>query len=279
MNKIQMAAWTTALSLLVAFCTFAGGEERKRIRIAVLPCSDEVQTITKFSLLMKYLQAETGFELELSVSSSTAHFDNSVKNGDFDFVLQDPNTYVAYARFLQPASLLSALNGDGEAVQQGAIIVRKDRGIRNIENLRGKDVMFGNELSATKWTAARELLEKHGLDVEKDLRNRTVGGCCEDIAFNVYLGAVDAGMVCAHFISENSGKQKELGIDMDALMVVGLTRLVPERVFAAHRRTEQAVVEKIVGALLGLEKNDPEMGKILSRAELGGFQESDRPGV
>ena len=176
---------------------------------------------------MKYLRTETGFEFKMSVSTSAAEFDNRVKNGDFEFVLQDPNTYVSHARFFQPGSLLSALNGNGEALQQGIVIARKDRGITRIEDLRGKSVMFGNELSAAKWVAARDLLEEHGIDIEKDLRSHPVGGCCEDIAFNVYLGAVDAGVVCAHFLAGHSEKQKELGVETDALVIVGHTRPVP----------------------------------------------------
>ncbi len=264
--------WTAALAVLLMFCTTAAGEERKRITLAVLPCSDEVRTMTKFSPLMKFLGAETGFEFKMIVSTSAAEFDNSVKNGDFDFVLQDPTTYVTYARFLQPDSLLSALNGNGDALQQGVIIARKSRGIVRLEDLRGKDVMFGNELSTAKWVAARDLLQEHGIDIDKDLRSHTVGGCCEDIAFNVYLGAVDAGVVCAHFMSGHSDKQKELGVETETLVTVGLTRLVPERVFAAHRKTGRAVVDKVVQALLKLDRSNPELGEILSRAELGGFR-------
>ena len=272
MKSTVIAKLIAALSLVIIFCTLAAAEEQRRVTLVVLPCSDEVSTITKFSPLVKYLREETGFEFKISVATSAAEFDNRVKNGDFEFVLQDPNTYVSYARFFQQDSLLSALNGNGEALQQGIVIARKDRGITKIEDLRGKSVMFGNELSAAKWVAARELFEEHGIDIDKDLRSRTVGGCCEDIAFNVYLGAVDAGVVCAHFLSEHSEKQKELGVKVDALVTVGTTRPVPERVFAAHRKTERAVVEKVVHALLKLDRRSPEFEVILSRAELSGFR-------
>jgi phosphonate transport system substrate-binding protein len=272
MKRAATATWAAALSLVVLFSAFTAAEEQRRVTLAVLPCSDEISTITKFSPLVKYLAAETGFEFKMSVSTSAAEFDNSVKSGEFDFVLQDPNTYVSHARFFQPDSLLSALNANGEALQQGIVIARKGRGIGRIEDLRGKSVMFGNELSAAKWVAARDLFEEHGIHIEKDLRSHPVGGCCEDIAFNVYLGAVDAGVVCAHFLSEHSEKQKELGVKVDALVTVGTTRPVPERVFAAHRKTERAVVEKVVQALLKLDRRSPEFEVILSRAELGGFR-------
>lgn len=261
-----------ALVLALMQCTPAAGGERSRITVAVLPCSDEVSTVTKFSPLMRYLAEETGFAFEIVVPGSTVDFDHLVRSGGFSFALQDPNTYVAHAASFQSARLLTALNPAGEAVQEGVLIARKDRGINCVEDLRGKSVMFGNELSATKWVAARDLLQEHGIAVDKDLRSHTVGGCCEDIAFNVYLGAVDAGVVCAHFLPAHPEKQEELGVHTQALVVVGRTHPVPERVFAAHRVTDPAVVEKVVQALLKLDRSNPAHALVLSRAELGGFR-------
>lgn len=272
MRETARLTVAAVLVLMALSLTPAAGATRTRVTVAVLPCNDEVMTITKFSPLMQHLREQTGFEFTMVVSTSIAKFEKSLKNGDFDFVFQDPNTYAAYAGYFQPASLLGAIGRDGADLQHGIVIVRSDRGIGTIEDLRGKNVMFGNELSAVKWAAARDLFEDHGIDIEKDLRSHSKGGCCEDIAFNVFLGAVDAGVVCAHFLSEHSEKQKALGVDANALVSVGRTRPVPERVFAARRETESAVVEKVVQALLGLDRGNPQQREILSRAELGGFR-------
>ena len=55
--------------------------------------------------------------------------------------------------------------------------------------------MFGPKLSAARWVAAKALFEENGMNIDKDLKAYSNGKCCEDVAFNVYLKAVDAGVV------------------------------------------------------------------------------------
>ncbi len=134
--------------------------------------------------------------------------------------------------------------------------------------------MFGPKLSAAKWIAAKESFKETGIDIDKDLRAYSNGGCCEDIAFNVYLKAVDAGVVCDHFFEEHSEDRNELGMDPKQLIVIGRTKTVPTRVFTARKELSNSIVNKINQALLDLDKKNPEHAKILYPAELGGFQKA-----
>ena len=133
--------------------------------------------------------------------------------------------------------------------------------------------MFGPKFSASKWLAGRLLLEENGINIEKNLKAYLNGGCCEDIAFNVYLKAVDAGVVCDHFAGEHEDKQKELGIDASKIMVIAKTKDVPMKIFGARKGIDKDTITKIKQALLNLDRHNPEQMKLLQQAELGGFQE------
>jgi len=146
--------------------------------------------------------------------------------------------------------------------------------LSKLEDIKGKTVMFGPTLSAAKWVAARLLFEESGINIDKDLKAYSNGGCCEDIAFSVYLKAVDAGVVCDHFLESHSEKQQELGIDAKQISVICKTKSVPTRVFAARQEISNSIVININQALLRLDKNKPEHTEILYQAELGGFQTS-----
>ncbi len=132
--------------------------------------------------------------------------------------------------------------------------------------------MFGSKLSASRWLAARLLFEENGINIDKDLKSYSNGGCCEDIAFNVYLKAVDAGVVCDHFLDEHSEKQEELGINAKQLNIIGKTKAVPTRVFLARKGVSNDIVIKVNDGLLSLDRTKPEHAKILYPAEFGGFQ-------
>jgi phosphonate transport system substrate-binding protein len=247
--------------------------EKKSVNIAVLPCTDIVMTFKKFHPLATYLTHKTGLPIRLVVPENLTKFETSLNNGEIDFALQDPHTFLKLADLFDKDSLLRALNVEGGTTQSGVIIVRKDSGIHKVTDLKGKTVMFGPKFSTSKWLAGRLLLKENGIDIEKDLKAYINGGCCEDIAFNVFLKAVDAGVVCDHFAGEHEAKQKELGIDASQIIVIAKTKDVPMKVFGARKGIDKETIIKIRQALLDLDIHTPDHMKILQQAELGGFQD------
>lgn len=249
-----------------------GDAAKKYITIAVLPCYDSVATLKKFGRLSEYLKERSGHEIKLVVPTDFEKVKTSLQNGDIDFILQDPHTYVQLEDLLNRDAILSSLAWDGSRSQVGMVIARKDSGIRRIEDLRGKSVLFGPKLSIAKWIGAREMFRKSGLDIDKDLATYSHGGCCEDIAFNVYVKAVDAGVVCDDFFDEYPGGKTELGMDLKEIVVIGKTDPYPTRIFAARIGTDVGLLSRVNQALLNLDKKNPEDEKILSPAQLGGFR-------
>jgi phosphonate transport system substrate-binding protein len=247
-------------------------EAGKKIFIAVSPCSDVEFSFEKFHPLVIYLQAETGSEIKLVYPPDAVEFENQIKNKNIDFVLQDPNVYVKFAHLYDKGTLVKALNLHGDVFQSGGVVVRKDSNIKTMKDLVGKSVMFGPKLSASKCVVAKMLFEENGINIDKDLSMYATGGCCEDIVFNVFLKAFDAGVVCDHFLEELAEKQGKLGVNAQELQFIAMTRSVPTRVFSARKDLSKEVIAMFNRALLKLDKNNPEHEKILSSAGIGGFQ-------
>ena len=256
---------------LLVMASYADGA-KKDITIAIMPCSDIIMTFKKFNPLATYLETKTGLTIELLVPKDYSEFESALKNNEIDFVFMDPHTYVKLDRYFKKNAIITSLNREGTPDQYGVVIVSKDSTIKNIGDLKGKTVMFGSKLSSSRWIAARSLFEENGINIDKDLKSYSNGGCCEDIAFNVYLKAVDAGVVCDHFLEEHSEKQEELGINAKQLNIIGKTKAVPTRIFVARKGVSDDIVTKIDNALLSLDRTKPEHAKILYPAELGGFQ-------
>ena len=260
------------IMLFLQVTSISAEVQKKPITIAVLPCTDIVMTFKKFHPLATYLTQKTGLPIRLVVPENLTKFETSIHNGEIDFALQDPHTFLKLSNLFDKDSLLRALNLEGGTTQSGVIIVRKDSGIHKVTDLKGKTVMFGPKFSASKWLAGRLLLEDNGINTEKDLKAYLNGGCCEDIAFNVYLKAVDAGVVCDHFAGEHEDKQKELGIDASQIMVIAKTKDVPMKVFSARKGIDKKTIIKVRQALLNLDRHNPNDLKILFPTELGGFK-------
>jgi phosphonate transport system substrate-binding protein len=263
----------TLFMCFLIFASYAHGA-RKHITVAILPCKDMVMTFKKFHPLVTYLRQETGLDMRLAVPKDSVEFERDLKNGDIDFAFQDPYTYVRLANLYNKGALLGALTREGTRVQSGVVIVRKDSGTKKVEDLKGKTVMFGPKLSSATWVTAKLLFEQRGIDIDKDLKAYSNGKCCEDIAFNVYLKTVDAGVVCDHFFEGHSEKQQELGIDPNEILVIDRTRLIPTNVFAAGRLVSEDIIMMMNQALLRLDKKKTAHTKLLYPAELGGFEKS-----
>lgn len=130
--------------------------------------------------------------------------------------------------------------------------------------------MFGPRTSTPKWVAARMLFEAGGVSVDRDLQSLN-GGCCEDIAFSVFVRSVDAGVICDHFLSQHAVRQKELGVEPESLLTIGRTPAFPTRIFAARQSVPPATIQAVTEALLRLDPKTAAHAAILTSAELGGF--------
>jgi phosphonate transport system substrate-binding protein len=275
-----MRAWGIRVSLVVIVILLMHAlpartnRAESPVRFAVLPCSNIEITLKKFYPLLAYLKKETGLEVKLVVPSDFEGYAASVRGGRVEFALQDPHTYLELAPFFDRTRLLKTLTLEGKSTQSGVVVVRRDSSIGRLEDLRGKTVLFGPKTSTPKWVGARTLFAANGIDIDRDLKTYRNGGCCEDIAFSVFMKSVDAGVICEHFLTDHQEKQKDLGVDAGKLMVIARTGSFPTRVFAARSGMAGQITEKFTRALLKLTLENPDHAKILYRGEIGGF----RPG-
>jgi len=262
---------------LAIFLSVLGGvshaaETQKPLNIAILPCSNIEITFKKFYPLIRYLMQKTNIDMRIVVPADFTAFEISLRKGEIDFALQDAHTYITLANLYNKGEFLRALSIEGETTNFAVVVVGKDSHIKTLNDLRGRTVIFVPKASLTKWVAARLLFEENAINIDKDLKAYSNGGCCEDIAFSVYLKSVDAGVVCNHFLAEHEEKQKELGVEAGKILAISRTKSVPTRVFVSHKDVSKDTVFKINNALLELDRNNPEHSKILYRGELGGFQ-------
>jgi len=276
MTARTLVGWLgSALLVLVPPGSGASLPPEVSLEIAVLPCTNIEASFQKFHPLFAYLKSSTGFDIRLVVPASLAEFEAAMRNGQTDFALQDPHTFQDLSHLFDLSSLLQTRGLDGSTSQSAVVIVRKESGIDELQQLVGKTVMFGPRVSSPKWVAARRLFESRGIDVDHDLKVLN-GGCCEDIAFSVLIGSVDAGVICDHFLGQHASRQKDLGVDPDSLTVIGRTAALPTRVFAARRGVAPEVTRAIVRALLDLDPADTRHAEILEKAEIRGFLTTTR---
>jgi len=266
--EIKAPLFVGVMALLFSLVFHHDDALAKPLTIAVLPCSDVEGTFSRFQPLAKYLNEETGLEIALVFPRNVKQLENFIRKGVADFAFQEPGAYVSLFNLYSPSMALQALDETGKDVNFGIVVARKDSGIRFLDDLRGKVVEFGAEGSSPKWTAAKWLFKKNGINIDRDLQYYYHGGCCEDIAFTVYFKVADAGIICGHAL-ELFAKDKK--IDPNELLVIAKTEEVPTWVFAATNVADSKAVAIVTQALLKLSPSNSKQKVILNKAELGGF--------
>jgi phosphonate transport system substrate-binding protein len=265
-------------SLLLVFFSFflsisiSCGEETETVKIAILPCNDVVKTFERFKPLTEYLESVTGLTVQAVFPEDEEGLIRIFRKRGVDFIFHSPSGFAKIADKSDTQSLLKALGPDGKDYEIGYMVVRKDSGLKTFQDLKGKTVIFGMECSASRWLSAKNIFVENGMDIEKDLGSFTDGGCCEDISFNVFLKAADAGLVCQHYFED----QKKLGaIHIEALAIIGESSPIPTRIFAAHKDTPRDRIDQIQKALSAIDLHNPRFINLVTTTEIGGFVKAE----
>ncbi len=268
--------WILVIILFILLLWLPGYAQSpsRELKMSIFPCTDAANGFRKFHQLVAYLQQSSGLKISLVFYDDPAGYERALKKGGLDFVIQDPYVYVKLADKYSNANILQALTLDKKTTQSGVVIVRKDSGLKRIMDLKGKTVMFGSKLSSPRWIAARHLFKKNGLQIDRDLRDYFNKECCEDVAFNVLLNVVDAGVVCDHFLQEHGSRQVELGLDAGQLVVIAATDQVPTKIFSGSKYVRDDDMVMITRALMHLDLQNSEHRRILENADLGGFRKA-----
>jgi len=128
---------------------------------------------------------EVHFRLE--AARNYEEFDKKLYAGYYDLAM--PNPYQTVRAFKSGYRVFAKMGDDEEF--RGIILVRKDGGIREVTDLRGKRVVYPAESALAATMMPQYFLHTHGIDVNFDIENRYVGSQ-ESSILNVLRGHADA---------------------------------------------------------------------------------------
>lgn len=220
-----------------------------------------------FGPLMAYLSDNiAGTRFRLEASRNYAAYDEKLYARQFHFAL--PNPYQTINAVKQGYRVFGKM-GDDENFR-GIILVRKDSGIREVSDLRGKAVSYPAPSALAATMLPQHYLHSHGLDVMRDVDNRYVGSQ-ESSIMNVYLGDVAAGATWPPPWNALSRERPEL---LEALEVKWQTEPLPNNGLVVLPEVPAEVVAQVSRALFTLHQTA--RGRvILERIGLSRFEPAD----
>ncbi len=261
MRKVSLSA-VVVLAIVFLHLGIASSE----IRFGTLPQLSTAELQAMYNPIVEYLTAETGERVSLVIPKDFKAFEDAVRAGLIDVALANPLIYVQLKKKIELDPLALASEVQSGTRLRGIIIARKDSGITKPQDLKNKKVAFVDKDSAAGYIFQMLLLNRAGLDVNKDITVLPFAKNQENVAIAVFNKSADAGG-----IRESAFEKTKDKVDLSQLRIVGYTDYFPNWPVFATPKLNKEKASKIRTALLKLRPNDPQNEKVLGRAKLTGF--------
>src|SRR6266542_101602 len=216
------------LFYVMAFLIFSGSQvfaqKPTELRISAIPDENPQEMLRIYSPFADYLTKEVGVPVKFTPVVDYAATVEGLAGNKLDMVWYGGLTSVQAARKAKGAHRIVMRKEDTEFKSQ--FITRKDTGIRELKDLKGKTFTFGSVSSTSGHLMPRYYLMKAGINPEKDFSKFSFSGAHDATAAWVEAGRVDAGalnfLVWDKLVSTKEGGHRQGGGLLDDAAIRGL---------------------------------------------------------
>ena len=244
----------TAALLMGAAASFA----QPVFRVTAIPDESPTELARKAAPLMKYLEAKLGTKVEFTPVTDYAAAVEALANRKVDLAWFGGFTFVqAQARSGGKAIPIVQREEDEKF---RSVFITSDPAIKQLADLKGKDVSFGSQSSTSGHLMPRSFLLQAGVNPDKDFRRVAYSGAHDATIAAVAGGKVQAGAlnisVWEKFVADKR-------VDPAKVFVFYTTPPYYDYNWTVHADMPAATREKLTQALLALSRNDPAGKEIL----------------
>jgi phosphonate transport system substrate-binding protein len=261
MRKCLYAFAIFLLSFVGAVAEADSVSDPALLRVALLPDENAATVIKDNQGLKEYLEKRLDKKVELVVTTDYSSMIEAMRFGRLELAYFGPLSYLL-ARSKSEIEPFAALVSHGSTTYTSVVIANTESGINTVEDVKGKDVAFGDPASTSSHLVPRALLLDHGLEAERDYKPHFVG------AHDAVAKAVENGNAQAGALSRpiyNSLLERKL-INTEKVKVIAETKPIPQYPWTMRSNLDEALKEKIRNAFYDLKE-----AEILKKFKAQGF--------
>ncbi len=273
MLKKSIIALLLILTVISCSDSTDKSKDRPTYKIGYMICNSEKETLERFIPFSKFLGDKLGVNFE-TVAIDTINFTREIDK--LDFVHTNSLLYVILNRFHGVDVLAAEKKGSLGYKSQGIILARKESGLKKIEDLKGKTMIFGPMLAPTGFMAQVDIMQKAGIDPEQDLAFYTIPPGSfkhEKVIYGVLFERYDAGSIPIDDLETMVADDR---VSMDDFNIIGRSEPIPYCNFGVTQKIDESLLRRFKKALLSITEDDTvnidgEQIKVLDRALVDGY--------
>jgi phosphonate transport system substrate-binding protein len=267
-----MRALLVAVALLLG-CAGSLSAQAKALHLVLTPSQKPTDLLAAGEEFGQVLGRLLGVPVKVTVASDYAAVVEALRNRTADLAFTHPGGYVLASREAK-ATIVAKNVWHGKSSFTSRIFVRKDGGVRQLEELRGKTIAFVDPTSSSGYIYPMALLIQRGLVKNRDPRSffrEVVFAGAHDAAMRALLnGHVDA---IASFDLAREQYLKDPA-ERERIIFVAETPPIPEAGIAARDGLDPQTFARVRAALISIR--GPAYAELLKRLyEIDGFEPAE----
>lgn len=168
------------------------------------PSENSEAAVVNAQKFSAYFKEKLGVDFQTYVSSDYTGLIEALRAKRLDFAWIPPFSFVKAEKIADAVPLMKSVY-KGSATVYSAIIVRKDRGFKTIQDLKGKNIAWVDPSSASGHVFPKStLMRRYQIDPDKFFRRQIFAGGHDAVVLSVINGKVDAG---ATYMANEKGEE------------------------------------------------------------------------
>jgi phosphonate transport system substrate-binding protein len=178
---------------IIPFMALAQAPQEK-IVIGLIPEMNVFKQMGRFKPLSKYLSERTGLEVKFTILSRYGNIIDSFESKGLDGAFFGSFTGAMAIQRLGVVPLARPVNLDGQSTYHGYIYTRKDSGIKNVADMKGKKFAFVERATTAGYIFPLAYLKEHGVtDVDSFFSGYFYAGSHDASLYAVLNKEADVG--------------------------------------------------------------------------------------
>jgi phosphonate transport system substrate-binding protein len=260
MRRMCVITVSAGILLWVGWGAAAAAEHPKQLVLAITPSNIPTELFKAGEVFAAELGKRVGIPIKVYMPTDYLGVVEALRNRTADMAFVHPAGYVFSNREAK-AQIVAVDVWHGKTNFTARFYVRKDSGLRTLEDLRGKTIAFVDPGSTSGYVYPMVMLIKKGLVTNRDpktfFRDAMFAGTHEAALLALLNGSVDA---VASFDLAPQQYLKEKA-KVDRITYVAETEPIPEAGMCVREGLDPALVKKITASLMAF--NAPEYRPVL----------------
>ena len=225
----------------------------QKFSLGLIPEQDLFSQKQRYEPLARYISEKVGLNVEIKILSRYGNIIDNFVSGELDGAFFGSFTGALAIKKLGVIPLVRPVWLDGTSTYYGMIFVRKDSGIKNANDMKGKRFAFVDKATTAGWLLPLQFFHLNGIEDYRTWFAETYfTGTHEDAIYDVLNKKADIGAAkntVFYRLAEKDSKIK------DDLQILATSPKVPSNTLAVRKELDKPIIKKLKNVLLQMEQD------------------------